>query len=169
MSIQDDRIYELLVSPFTVATVTANGARTPIKIPVGGYEYDNVTLAYTIGAQHKIFGTPSVQYGTFYTGHKTTAVHSGRIESGNQLGIEPNISVNWVDLPEGRFTDTVISARPTFTMTPRMFVSALVQCWSNATVSTNLRFRWEYQPGSELFLVTPKAVPRSRGTFDRSM
>jgi hypothetical protein len=35
-----------------------------------------------------------------------------------------------------------------------MFVSALVQ-YSSATrtLSTNARFRWEYQPGSELFVV----------------
>ena len=35
-----------------------------------------------------------------------------------------------------------------------MFVSALVQYSSaDRAVSTNLRFRWEYLPGSELFLV----------------
>ena len=39
-------------------------------------------------------------------------------------------------------------------MTPRMFVTALVQnSSSNNSLSTNLRFRWEYQPGSELFVV----------------
>ena len=35
-----------------------------------------------------------------------------------------------------------------------MFVAALVQYQSlSATMPTNLRFRWEYQPGSELFVV----------------
>jgi len=35
-----------------------------------------------------------------------------------------------------------------------MFVSALVQCQSRTdSISTNARFRWEYQPGSELFVV----------------
>jgi hypothetical protein len=35
-----------------------------------------------------------------------------------------------------------------------MFVSALIQYASSTnTVSTNFRFRWEYQPGSELFVV----------------
>ena len=39
-------------------------------------------------------------------------------------------------------------------MTPTMFVSALVQYSSSGeTVLTNARFRWEYQPGSELFVV----------------
>ena len=41
-----------------------------------------------------------------------------------------------------------------YTLSPRMFVSALVQ-YQSATdsMSTNARFRWEFQPGSELFVV----------------
>jgi hypothetical protein len=35
-----------------------------------------------------------------------------------------------------------------------MFVAALVQFnSSNSLLSTNVRFRWEYRPGSEVFLV----------------
>jgi len=35
-----------------------------------------------------------------------------------------------------------------------MFAAALVQFNSSAeSLSTNVRFRWEYQPGSELFVV----------------
>ena len=49
-----------------------------------------------------------------------------------------------------------------------MFVSALVQYnSSNNGLSTNVRLRWEYQPGSELFIVyneqrdtlSPQAFP----------
>ena len=39
-------------------------------------------------------------------------------------------------------------------MTPRMYAAALIQYASSTTsLSTNIRFRWEYQPGSELFVV----------------
>ena len=42
----------------------------------------------------------------------------------------------------------------TYTMTPLMFTSALVQYNSSRNaVSTNIRFRWEYQPGSERFIL----------------
>jgi hypothetical protein len=35
-----------------------------------------------------------------------------------------------------------------------MYAAALVQYSSSTTsLSTNIRFRWEYQPGSELFVV----------------
>ena len=39
-------------------------------------------------------------------------------------------------------------------MTPRMFITALVQYASSTlNLSANVRFRWEYMPGSELFVV----------------
>ena len=46
------------------------------------------------------------------------------------------------------------TTRTTYTMTPFMFVNALVQYNSSLnSLSTNIRLRWEYQPGSELFIV----------------
>ena len=64
------------------------------------------------------------------------------------------MSLNWVDLTEGQFTTRLLSNRATFTVTPRMFVSGLVQYNSSSNaMSTNLRLRWEYSPGSELFVV----------------
>ena len=62
--------------------------------------------------------------------------------------------MNWIDLPEGRFTTELVTTRTTYTVTPQMFVSALLQYNSgNDSLGTNVRFRWEYQPGSELFVV----------------
>jgi hypothetical protein len=70
------------------------------------------------------------------------------------VAIEPSASFNWISLPYGDFTSTVVSARNIYSLTPRMFISALVQYNSSInTLSTNARFRWEYLPGSEFFLV----------------
>ena len=64
------------------------------------------------------------------------------------------MSYNRVDLPQGRFTTNLATIRTTFTVTPEMFVSTLLQYNTNTrSLSTNLRLRWEYQPGSELFVV----------------
>jgi hypothetical protein len=72
----------------------------------------------------------------------------------SQLAVEPTISFNVVDLPYGQFTTSVISGRTTFTLNPRTFVSALTQyAPGSGTFSTNARFRWEYRPASELFVV----------------
>ena len=99
--------------------------------------------------------TVLVEYGTFYSGHRTALTASGvRAEITPQFSIEPNVSFNWVDLAEGSFRTTLVGPRVTYTMTPRMFTSALLQYNSSTNTATaNVRFRWEYKPGSELFVV----------------
>ena len=93
--------------------------------------------------------------GTFYSGTRTALSASrGRMNLGPQLSLEPTYTVNWVDLAEGSFTTHLAGSRVTYTMTPRMFVSSLFQYTSSTNaLTTNLRLRWEYQPGSELFVV----------------
>jgi len=55
---------------------------------------------------------------------------------------------------EGVFTTHLIGSRITYTMTPFMFASTLLQYNSSGqSVAANVRFRWEYLPGSELFVV----------------
>ena len=55
---------------------------------------------------------------------------------------------------QGEFSRHLAGSRITYTMTPHMFASALVQYRSDGRLaSTNARLRWEYRPGSELFFV----------------
>ena len=161
--------YDFLKQPFAIAP--------GIVIPVGGYDFHNTRVGYNFGSQRRLSGNVAVEHGTFYGGTKTTLSVGGggggpfgvgRVELTPQLSLEPGLSLNWVDLPQGRFNTTLVTTRTTYTMTPLMFVSALVQYnSSSSTLSTNVRLRWEYQPGSELFVVynegrdtlTPRAMP----------
>src|SRR5207302_43433 len=93
--------------------------------------------------------------GTLYDGHKTAVgVTSGRINVTKRIVAEPTLSLNWIALKEGSFTNSVVGSRMSVIITPRMFASAYVQ-YGSAThaASTNVRLRWEYQPGSELFII----------------
>jgi hypothetical protein len=59
-----------------------------------------------------------------------------------QISIEPGLTVNWIDLPAGTFTSTLLTTRTSYTLTPRMSASALFQYNSSArTFNTNVRFR----------------------------
>ncbi len=147
LTVQYTRDYEFIPEPFNIASNVA--------VPVGGYAYQSVIASYVLGRQHKFSGTVSFQQGSLYDGTKRTLeLGAGRIGFTPQFAIEPNVSLNWVSLPGGEFTTSVITQRATYTFTPRMFVSALTQYnSSNQTFSTNARFRWEYTPGSDLFVV----------------
>ena len=119
-----------------------------IRLPVRGG-------VVTVAQQQQDRGTLSYQEGSLYGGTKRTVGFSGsRIVLSSQFQIEPGVSANWVSLPWGEFTSTVVSTRHTYMVSPRMFMSALIQYNSSAsTLGTNARFRWEYRPGSELFVV----------------
>ena len=72
----------------------------------------------------------------------------------DRFSVEPSVSVNWIDTPVGAFRTDLVVLRANYTFTPRMFVSGLTQYNSGSnTISNNLRLRWEYSPGSELFVV----------------
>jgi hypothetical protein len=140
------RTYELLEQPFPIAS--------GVTVPGGGYSFQSAGASYTFGPQRRIPGAASISAGSFYTGHQTAASWRGRVNLLRRLTMEPAVSVNWVDLAEGRFTTKLASMRATVPLTPRSFVSALVQYNSSVhAFSSSLRFRWEYQPGSELFVV----------------
>jgi hypothetical protein len=141
------RSYEFLEQPFRIAP--------GVTIPVGGYGFQDVQTGFTFGQQRRLSGRVSVQHGGFLSGDKTTVgVNQGRVELTPQFSLEPSYSYNRVDLPEGLFTTHLVRTRTTYTMTPLMFVSALVQYnSSNDSLSTNVRLRWEYTSGSELFIV----------------
>ena len=71
-----------------------------------------------------------------------------------QFAVEPSYSVNWIELAEGAFITHLVGSRVVYTTTPKGFTSALLQYNSaSRTMAANVRFRWEYQPGSELFVV----------------
>ena len=139
--------YELLTGPFTISP--------GVTIPVGGYNFRNFRVSYRFGAQRPVSGLITVRTGGFWSGDNTAvSLSNGRVEVTPQLSLEPSVSFNWVDLPEGSFTTQLARARFTYTFTPRMFLSGLLQFSSSGnSFSTNFRFRWEYSPGSELFVV----------------
>jgi hypothetical protein len=146
-TVEYSRDYEFIPRRFAIAS--------NVTVPIGGYTYQNVQASYAMGNQHKFSGTVSYQYGSLYDGTKQTlGLNTGRLEVTPQFQVEPSFSLNWVDLPWGKFTSSVITERTTYTFAPRMFVSALTQYNSAThTVSINARFRWEYRPGSEMFVV----------------
>jgi hypothetical protein len=139
--------YELLLRPFPIAT--------GVSIPPGGYPFRNATVSYGFGQQRRMSGTVGLQAGEFYNGRITSLTVSGaRVAVLKQFSIEPGLTIQRVRLPAGNFTNKLVRARADYGFSPRMFLSALTQ-WSSSdnTYSSNYRYRWEYRPGSELFVV----------------
>jgi len=138
--------YELIPRPFTISP--------RVVVPVGGYQADNLRVSYSLGQQRAISGRTAFGRGTLYNGTRTELTYSGRVAIRPQVAVEPGLTFNWVDLPYGRFNARLLTTRFIVTPTPRMILSGLVQYNAVAqTMTSSARLRWEYRPGSELFLV----------------
>jgi hypothetical protein len=142
-----EHTYEFIPRAFDIAE--------GVSVPVDAYTQKIASVSFLFGQHRRVAGTVLAEGGAFYGGtRKTVGFTAARVNVNPQLYFEPGLSVNRVDLPVGEFTTTLATTRGTYTVTPMMFVSGLVQYnSSNHTVGANLRLRWEYSPGSELFVV----------------
>ena len=141
------RSYEFLPRPFEISP--------GVTLPVRGYDFAGAGVGYNFGQQRRWSANVLAEHGAFYSGRRTAlTVTRGRASLGDRFSVEPLYSINRIGLAEGGFTTNLFGARVTYTMTPLMFASALVQYNSSRdALSANVRFRWEYRPGSELFVV----------------
>jgi hypothetical protein len=138
--------YERLPQPFRIA----NG----ITLPVASYAYDTARVTYELGQQRILSGRLSAAAGSFYDGTKKAMSYSGRVAPSSRFVVEPGVSLNWVNLPLGAFRVTQITSRQIFTPSPTVQMSALVQYNAGASsISSSVRLHWEYQSGSDLYLV----------------
>ncbi len=147
LSFTTTRDFDRLDQPFDVAD--------DLAVPTGRYTFTSHRVNLRTGEQRPLSGNISYQWGAYYHGDlQSLSVNQGRLVVSNQFSLEPGISLNLIDLPEGESDQTVFRLRSDYAFSPRMFASALVQ-YNTATdyLSSNVRFRWEYAPGSEVFLV----------------
>jgi hypothetical protein len=149
--------YEFLPAPFRISR--------DVTLPTGGYSFDNLRVEYNRNNRNALSGNMAFETGEFYNGKRTAfSVASGRTSITARFLVEPTYTVNFVDLDEGSFTSQLIGSRISYSTSPFMFTSALVQYNSEShSVSANVRLRWEYRPGSELFIV----YNDERDTFGR--
>ena len=140
------RNYEFLASPFPVAT--------GVRVAPGSYGWQSVNMLYYLGPQRPLSGRVTLNVGGFYGGRLTEVGLTSRLDLGPRLSAEPRLTLNWADIPAGRFHAILLGGRVGFTMTPRLLLTSLFQYNSSThSLASNIRFRWEYVPGSDLFVV----------------
>ena len=158
INVQVKDIFERIDADFDVAD--------GVTIPAGNYSFRQASVFYELPPSRPMSGFISARYGGFYGGTLAEVSWRGRAEFSPQLYAEPSISFNRVETPFGSGNANLIGSRLTYTLTPQMFVGALIQYASRSgSVSTNARFRWEFQPGSDLFIVYSDGRSALDGSF----
>jgi hypothetical protein len=147
LTIEPHNTYELLAEPFEVSR--------GVIIPPGSYEFNDLVVTYLVGAQRRANGQLSLLVGEFYDGTITSfTISSARVGVTPRFSFEPGGAITHVELPYGSFTANLFRLRTDYAFSARMFASAFLQYnQADRRFSSNVRFRWEYKPGSEFFVV----------------
>ncbi|MCY4626723.1 MAG: hypothetical protein OXE58_04035, partial [Acidobacteria bacterium] len=125
-----------------------------VAVPAGNFRFSRTGIRIRMGSHRRVSGFLRYEWGDFFSGTRQEVSYMGRAEVNQRFSLEPNISLNWIAVPGGNVEAQVSRLRVTYTVSPRSFVGALVQYNSAARLySANVRFRWEYSPGSDLFVV----------------
>jgi hypothetical protein len=141
-----NRQYEFLPEEFEIAE--------GVILPVGGYDFEDLRFVYRLGPQRPITGDVLFRTGTFFGGEREEVAFAGRVDISPSFSVEPAFGFNWIDLPQGKFRTDLVSSRFNWTLSPRMAVITFIQYnSSNETLSSSVRLRWEYQPGSDFYAV----------------
>lgn len=123
-----------------------------VFVPAGIYDYSRVNLFLGASSTREVFGFFEVNYGELWGGPYLSL--AGRIEwrPSPYFSIAVRHNMQNFDLPGGRLTVHVDSAIATLNFTPDM--SLIFQSeYDNISseVGLSARYRWEFQPGAELF------------------
>ena len=125
-----------------------------LGVPAGRYRFDRGSVRFWLGSHRPVSGYLRYEFGDFFDGDRRELTYWGRTEVNRRLSLEPNLGLNWIRMPAGEARTTLARVRASYTISPRSYFGALVQYNSAAAVwSANLRYRWEYSPGSDVFVV----------------
>jgi len=163
LSVAYNHRYELLEEPFEISE--------GVVIPPGVYEWGEANLELQSDAGRPVDGSFNFYKGGFWSGSKTEV----RVAAGWRPGARLNLRLGWtrndVDLPEGAFTTDLGSLRVGFDFTTDMSLGGLIQYNSQSDqVLSNIRFRYIYHPGSDLYVVyNERRVAERSDLIDRTI
>ena len=152
-------VHERIDEPFGVSGGT---------VAAGEYDFRHVEVVYTFGRQRPASGSVFLRRGSFYAGDITVLeVNSARLSLVPGLVIEPSVSLNWIDVPAGSFATKLVRTRASYSFTPRVFFSVLLQYnMSTDALNAALRLRWEYGRGANSLSCSRKTATSRRRIFE---
>ncbi|MEM7480867.1 MAG: DUF5916 domain-containing protein [Acidobacteriota bacterium] len=125
-----------------------------VIIPAGRYEFEAVRGVWDTNSSLPLSGFVAVRVGEFFDGDRTGIEGTVRWRPNRFFRTETSYFYNDIELPAGDFSTTLLRQRAALAFTPDLSLNGLVQ-YSDAAelLGVNLRLRWTYRPGSDLFVV----------------
>ena len=108
--------------------------------------------------------------GGFYSGERRSVDLGGVLKMGERLAAQAGWSMNDIDVPEGSYTQHLLSMRFNYSFSTNLFLRGLVQ-YNNTfgEWSSNIRFNFIHRPLSDFFLVYNERRDDAGRRLDRAL
>jgi len=125
-----------------------------VVIPVDTYNTFGVRGELETSPSRPVGGRVELGTRTFFTGTRTDYVAAIELRPNPHLFASLEYELNAIRLDEGSFNVEIVQSRINFLFTPDISWSNTIQ-WDNRSrlAGINSRLRWEFEPGSEMFIV----------------
>lgn len=137
---------EVLTEPFEISE--------GVTIPIGAYDFDELTLDVSTADQRRVWGGFDVEVGDFYGGERMQVGTSISWRPSGRFLTALSYEYNDIDLPEGDFETRLVSYRAEVVFSSTLSWVSLLQ-YDNVSevLGINSRIHWIPEPGREAFLV----------------
>ena len=161
VTLQGSSSFESLRTPFAIADA---------EIPVGEYWFHGGELQYQRSRNDLLRGSFTLSAGTFYDGTRVGFSMDPSWTQSRYLELGAGYQVNRLEFPDREMATTTHLGRlqAQVALNPRVSLSSLVQ-YSNVSelAAANLRFRYHFREGTDLWVVYNEGWNTDRGTLDR--
>jgi Carbohydrate family 9 binding domain-like len=124
-----------------------------VPVPAGRYHWTNGNLSLQSSNARPLTASLDIVCCSFYDGNYFRVDLRTDIRLGALLQLVPRYTYTYIDLPGGLLNIHAVSANFIVSFTPDMQLVNQVQFDSvSERFTLSMRYRWEYQPGQELFV-----------------
>ena len=123
-------------------------------IPVGDYLFNEISTRLASDGSRMFSGSVSFGSGEFFDGRQKSYQLGFRVQPVQQFSANITWSRDDVELPSGKFSTDLVTARLDYSFSLRLRLNALIQYNSTRReVASNIRFNFMHQALSDFFLV----------------
>jgi len=139
-----------------------------IRLPKGDYRFNEFQVRYFTDKSKVLSVETRYKKCDVFMAEKKTLTVGGKLQPSTRFNIRGEYVRNNIELQDGSFTTYEVGWQMKFTLSPRMFLNALIRYNSDKNqVDSHIRFHLIHRPSSDLFFVYNEQQDIERERTDR--
>ena len=135
-----------------------------ISITAGDYWWPTYRVGIDTSSKRLVEFEFSHSFGGYYDGDRSSWQTEIAVRPSKYFSVRADYELESISLPQGNFKERLASIRTRVSLSPQLNWSNLLQYYSDGDqVGFQSRIHWEYEPGSNMYLVLNQGIDRNEG------